>query len=233
LFCIAVLARGPHLLSSDDLLPSIVARMEQAAEQQRHNLCGYSASRLYQISMDSSENRPVMKVHLTYKRGDGKRFEVLSMQNVSVVTRRAFLSLLKEETEASMTDGDAHRLDSANYDFELLGTAVFEGEKCYRLRLKPKRKSKYLVSGEAWVDQTNFTVLKVSGELADRPSFWIRRPVVVQYFKQHGHFSFPSYNSSEAKITFVGQTRLTIDYSAYEAKSCANSSSEVRSQNWK
>lgn len=197
--------------------------MEQAAEQQRHNLCEYSTFRLYQISMGNSADKPAMKVRLTYKRGEGKRFEVLSMQNVTVLTRRAFLSLLKEETEASITDGDAHRLDSANYDFELLGNTVFEGKKCYRLRLKPKRKSKYLVSGEAWVDATTFAVLKVSGELADRPSFWIRRPVVVQYFKQHGDFSLPSYNSSEAKITFIGPTRLTIDYSAYEAKSCTRS----------
>jgi hypothetical protein len=194
--------------------------MEQTAERQRRDLCEYSVFRVYQISTEGSEGKATMQVHLTYKKGQGKHFEVLSMQNISVLTKRAFLTLLKEEAEASMTDGDAHRLDSANYDFELLGSAVANGESCIKLRLKPKRRSKYLISGEAWLDAKDFAVVKVTGELADRPSFWIHRPTVLQEFKQHGAFSFPSYNSSEAKVTFIGQTRLTVEYSGYDAKAC-------------
>jgi outer membrane lipoprotein-sorting protein len=84
--------------------------------------------------------------------------------------------ILDHEVEAT-SNGDRARvaLTRNNYDFTYLGETILEGEPTYLLGLKPKRKEKDLISGQAWVDKRSLFVRQIEGEVAKTPSWWLRR----------------------------------------------------------
>ena len=62
-----------------------------------------------------------------------------------------------------------------NYEFTYAGEAVLDGQQCYLLELKPKRKENDLIVGEAWVDKQSFFIRRIEGEIAKTPSWWLKR----------------------------------------------------------
>jgi hypothetical protein len=88
------------------------------------------------------------------------------------------------------------------------------------MQLSPRRKSKYLVDGTAWVSTKGCRIVRIVGRMAASPSFWISRPEVEQRFENVDGFSMPSYNRSTTKVLFFGEAELTIDYSDYQVRSC-------------
>jgi hypothetical protein len=85
--------------------------------------------------------------------------------------------ILDHEIEAA-TQSDLPRaaaVTSSNYDFTYIGEAVRDGQPCYLLGLKPKRREEDLVSGEAWVDKQTFLVRHIEGEVAKTPSWWPKK----------------------------------------------------------
>jgi hypothetical protein len=201
-------------------LESVIMKMEQAADRQRAGLCSYSVDRRYIVQNRHLKPNSVMNVHLTYKLGAGKHFETPSLSGVHGLVRRSLLSLLKEEEKTSQEHDQGSRFSAANYDFAPLGLEQMEARTCYRVRLTPRRKSKYLIDGEAWIDAKEYAVMQVKGQLSQRPSFWVHQPEIEQRFEKIQSFWLPSYNRSVANITFVGETSLTIEYSNYKVKSC-------------
>jgi hypothetical protein len=62
--------------------------------------------------------------------------------------------ILDHEVEATSKDSKASSAISIeNYSFTYIGEATLDGQPCYILGLKPKRKEKELISGEVWVDK--------------------------------------------------------------------------------
>jgi hypothetical protein len=217
---LAFLLSALTLSAESDSLESVVAKMERAADEQRRHLCSYSVDRRYEINNDDLPSPAVMTVHLSYQIGKGKQFDRVQIQGANVLVKRALLNLLREESDASKQNGEAHRVDSTNYTFDLLGTETVKGRHCLLVQLKPRKRSKYLIEGTAWVDTDTYGVIKVQGVLADKPSFWVHRPEVTQLFEKYDQFWLPSYNVSKAKVTFVGDTKLTIQYTNYEVSAC-------------
>src|SRR5258706_15836771 len=62
-----------------------------------------------------------------------------------------------------------------NYEFTYAGESVLDGQHCYLLELKPKRKEKDLIVGEAWVDKQSFLIRRIEGEIAKPPSWWLKQ----------------------------------------------------------
>jgi hypothetical protein len=62
-----------------------------------------------------------------------------------------------------------------NYEFTYAGESVLDGQQCYLMELKPKRKEKDLIVGEAWVDKQSFLIRRIEGEIAKPPSWWLKQ----------------------------------------------------------
>lgn len=164
-----------------------------------------------------------MDVHLEYKLGLGKHFDTPSIPAVHGLARRSLLNLLKEEEKASREHDQNGRINSAHYDFASLSLEYLGARPCYRVQLKPWRKSKYLIDGEVWIDAKEYAVVQIKGHLSQKPSFWVKRPEVEQRFEKVQNFWLPSYHRSAVRITFVGETILTIEYSKYQVNHCHRS----------
>lgn len=199
-------------------------KVQQAADRRFAELCSYSVDRRYTVGNKRLVSNAVMNVHMVYRQGAGKHFETPSMPDVHGLVRYSLLNLMKEEEKTSKEHDADSRLNSANYDFTLLGMESLETRNCYRIQIKPRHKSKYLIDGQMWVDANEYAVVQIKGQLAQRPSLWVHQPTVEQYFSEIQKFWLPSYNRSLADITFVGKTLLTIEYSNYKVNSCATGS---------
>jgi hypothetical protein len=224
LICFAVISLTyPYSAAIGDDSPNIdaiVAKLQQASDRQRSQLCAYSVIRRYTLQNRRLYPNATMDVRLTYKAGEGKHFEVISTERLQGLTRRVMVNLLKEEERSSRRGGEEHRVDSTNYQFAFSGMDEYQGRRCYRVRLLPRRKTEYLVEGEAWIDAEDYAAVQIRGQLAKSPSFWTSKPRLELKFEKVGQFWMPSYNRTVTNVTLLGEVDLTIEYFDYELKAC-------------
>ncbi len=172
-------------------------------------------TRRYTVRNRRLNGNASMIVLVTYRQGHGKQFSILRTEGTSGVARRALMSLMKEEEIASKSGFPWNEINPSNYRFMLAGIDVRDGQRCYRVKLIPRQKSKLLVEGDLWVNIENLAVVCLEGRLAKSPSFWVSRPYVEQHFQKVHGFWMPSYNRSTAQVRLAGETELIINYWNY------------------
>lgn len=194
---------------------SIVEQMEKV-ESGLHANMAYQLLREYRLfgpsgsSFDSHVTaeinfRPPMSKDYHIQKASG------SKRGEQIVRR-----LLDREVKASSPESEARSaLTRENYDFTYLGETLFDGEACYRLELKPKKKEIDVIAGEALVDKKSFFIRRIEGEIAKTPSWWLKRVHVILLFADfHGAWLQASMQAV-ADVRIVGQHTLTsrsVDY---------------------
>lgn len=98
------------------------------------------------------------------------------------------------------------RIDLVNYDIQVLGTDTEAGLTLYVLGLEPKSKSPYLVRGRAWVDVSEYALVRLEGVVAKKPSIWVGSPVVQLTYIKSGPFWLPDKNLSTTDAPLFGKT---------------------------
>ena len=197
-------------------LDEIVSRLTAADSERREGLEEYTAVRKYMLHNDRKQKTAEMVVHATYRRGEGKSFEIVSSQGADGISGRVLRRVMDAEAEASRKETrEQSRLTPRNYDFELLGKEVRDGRLCYVLGLTPKLKNKYLLNGKAWIDVDDFGIVRLEGRPPANVSFWVGKPYIVMDFAKVGDFWLISHNQSRADCKLIGTMELTIEYSKY------------------
>ena len=125
-------------------------------------------------------------------------------------------SILDHEVEARSKDSKASSaLSRDNYGFNYIGEATLDGQPCYILGLKPKRKKKELISGEVWVDKHSFFVHQIQGEVEKTPSWWLKKVRVKLVFADLEGIWVQTSMEAIADVRIVGAHTLTshiLDY---------------------
>src|SRR5262249_39568452 len=153
---------------------------------------------------------------MNYKAPDSKAFEVLS-ENGPAMIRNLVNSLLKLEVEAAI-GGSTHdnSVTPANYIFTLVGQEEVEGSPCLVVQAAPKRQDICLFEGKVWIDAKEFAIVKIVGEPAKNPSFWIKRATFVrQYQRIEGNW-LPLKDETTAQVRVFGKNTLTIYHNNYQ-----------------
>lgn len=114
--------------------------------------------------------------------------------------------LLDRETE-SAKKGQASEISRMNYDFVFLRQESF-GVPEYVLRIVPKRKDKYLLRGQIWVDANTFRIRRIEGVPARSPSFWIKGIHITLQFAELGGMWVPFSFDATATVRLLGQYTL-------------------------
>jgi hypothetical protein len=102
-----------------------------------------------------------------------------------------------------------------NYDFSYLGTTLLNGRPCYLLQMTPKRKQPELISGRAWIDQQSFLILRMEGDLAKSPSWWVKSVHVDLSFSGSRDAWVQTNMEAVAQVRCFGPQKLTsrvLDY---------------------
>ena len=195
-------------------LNEIVQSLERA--QEGSHTVSYQVIREYRLlgAKDSKANSEVVaEVNFRPPAPGDYRIQQSSGSDRGLqVVRR----LLDHEAERSSQTYKARTaLNRDNYDFDYIGEGIVDGQACYLLALKPKRKEKELIVGQAWVDQHSFLVRQIEGELAQSPSWWIKKVRVKLAFDDRGGTWMQTNMEAVADVRIVGPHTLTsriLDY---------------------
>lgn len=130
--------------------------------------------------------------------------------------------LAAEEDSSRPPESDRHEFTPENYQARLLGVELKDGKECYALELLPRKKSKYLLSGKAWVDTSTYAIVRVEGRAAARVSFFLGRPFFTEEFAPVGGFWLPVHASAVSSSMLLGESELQIDYQDYQLSGLAS-----------
>lgn len=195
----------------------LMSKLLEHNQQRDARLRQYSATRTYRVANSKGKVRAESEVALQYDAASGKQFKTVSETGSSMVRGRVFKPLM--ESEAETAAGRSRRdtsISPANYTFELLGEEDVDGHHCYVAQATPKSKNKYLFNGKVWIHATDFAVVKIAGQPAQNPSFWIKRVDFVRRYQKVGNFWLPLKDESTSQVRIVGAHVLTINYGNYQ-----------------
>jgi hypothetical protein len=202
---------------NSDPLPSahdVVARMMEFDGRRQSEMTGYAATRHY-VAVNKSR-RAEMIVHVTCDSNGTKQFAVLSEEGSGAIRKRVFHKLLSEEADASRRGTrSSTRLTPENYDFQIVGQETLDSGPAYILSATPKTENKYLVDGKIWVNAADYSIVRIEGQPARNPSFWVHDVHFVHTYQKVGQFWFASSTHTTSEIKIFGPSELTIENSDY------------------
>ncbi len=203
------------VLPSDEELAS---KITETDIQGFGNVQHYSAIRRYTLHNSRLSGDAIVNVRLNYTRGKGDSFEVLGTENASGFRLKVLNNILESESEASKKEYQ-FEINKANYKFHATGTGLQNGHQCYVVDLIPNRKGKFLLQGKAWVDVTDYGIVRVEGRPAASLSFWVGKPYIVLDFEKVDGVWMAAHSRSESSSLLLGSSVLTIDFSGYHLES--------------
>ena len=211
---------------------AIVQKIMLANARRSAELRGFEGKRWYQLEYHGlfGGRNASMEVLATYTAPDQHSFTVISQSGSKLLLNRVLLKLLDSEKEAFQNHKQIE-LSPENYNFALQGTErIPAGDTCYVLAVKPRKPNKFLYAGKIWVDTHDFAVVRMEGEPAKAPSFWVRDTQIDSKWEKVGSFWFIAHNHSVSHIRMGGVATLNIEYGNYQITSVDRGAAKTQAQ---
>jgi len=185
-------------------------------EHNRSTLHDYTALRTYQV-IDLSGKVDAEEIgQMEFVAPDKKVFTVTSETGSGVVRHMALNALINSEIEAEAgKDGRDTSISAENYSLNLLGEQQVGSYRCFVFEAIPKRRDKYLFEGTVWVDVNDYSVVRIAGHPATKPSFWVQRADFVRQYQKIDGFWVPQKDQALVQVRFDGTKVLKIEHRDY------------------
>src|SRR5436190_17944422 len=166
-------------------MDEILNRMKDYDEWQERYLVEYRAQRKFHAENLRFKEDATLDVLTTFRRPNTLESQVLRAEGSKIIRERVFNKILEAENEThAVLAKQQIDIVPANYSFNYLGREDCEGRECYRLSITPKRKEKYLIDGQIWIDAVDWGIVRVQGSPAKRPSLWVRQTQLDTRYKR-------------------------------------------------
>lgn len=197
-------------------LAEIVRNLDASNRDRADALRQYQATRMYSMQYHGfPSGHAEMVVQVRFQAPASKQFHIISQSGSHVIVDRVFKPMLEREREGA-SDPARVETTSRNYEFSLAGyERTPEGDR-YVLYAKPRTDDRLLFRGKVWVDANEFAVVRIEGEPAESPSFWIKRTEIRHNYRKVNGFWLPSENRSTSFMRFGGRAELAIEYQKYD-----------------
>ncbi|MEI9979206.1 MAG: hypothetical protein WDN23_09415 [Edaphobacter sp.] len=208
----------------------IVARMLEKNEERRAALEHYTSERRYSVEYKGTggEHRGEIVVQAEYAAPDQKRLTIVSQSGSKVICEKVLRRLVESEQEAGQKANRMQTmLSEENYNVELAGEEVVNGTRAWVLKVSPKVENKFTYKGQVWVSEEDYATVRVQGEPAKSPSWWINRASFDSRYVRRGEFWLPGKNVSTSHVRIGGEATLTIDYGEYPVVTARTALSKV------
>jgi hypothetical protein len=197
------------LPSAQDIVDHMMAR--NAWQDQM--LLGFSALRKFYAANVRFRTDSTMYVQTVFRRPDQLQSTVKSQQGSTFIRSRVFDKILDAENETrSKKEKQQVDITPANYEFARAGAEDCEGRSCYRMRISPKRRDKYSLDGEVWIDAEDYSIVRMHGVPARRPSIWTLKTEIDRRYRKVAGIWLPERMDSSSEIMVAGHSVLSIEY---------------------
>ena len=159
-----------------------------------------------------------MQVATVYSPHAGFHYEVTDEGGSSYVRTKVLRALLESERQL-IGKGESARsaFVPANYTF---GSVGHDPSGLATVRLSPRRKDPELVAGTLFLQPDTGDIVRLEGQLARSPSFWIKRVNIVRTYERVGGVVLPVLLESQAELRMLGRAtlRMTYDYAEIDGR---------------
>jgi hypothetical protein len=209
---LAILASPSQALpvSSEITAPDlnlILQHVEEVQHQDPAQSRPYEVTREYKV-FRGYDKQPTSEViaQIKFVPPDIKTYKITQARGNSR-GEKIVRELLDRETESARKRRGSE-ISRTNYDFVFLRQENFGVIPEYVLRIVPKRKDKYLLRGQIWVDASTFHIRQIEGTPAKSPSFWIKDiHITLRYAELNGMWIPVSFDAF-ATVRLLGQYTL-------------------------
>jgi len=200
-------------------LEMIVARLTRAQLDARAGVRPYAVTRYYELRSESKPDKAsTVTAEIRFQPPSTKDYTI--EQTKGGDGERVVRKVLEHEREMA-SQWDKTAFTEANYNFALAGEEVLDGHRCYVLEITPRRESKDLIRGRAWVDADQFNLRQVVGEPSKSPSFWIKHMQVTLHYGEVQGMWLQTAASATADVRLMGRHVFTSRDMSYSTEMLA------------
>ncbi|WP_213807675.1 outer membrane lipoprotein-sorting protein [Granulicella sp. dw_53] len=196
----------------------IVTRMLEKNQERLVALESYETERTYRVDYKGTggHHEAEMRIRVEYTAPERKKMTVLSETGSKFLCQKILHKLVESEEEATAkTNRTQMSLSAENYTAELEGEETLDGIRTWVLKVVPKVDNKFTYRGRVWVSQDDYAMMRVVGEPAKNPSWWINHANFDSRYMRRGEVWVPQRNVSTSHVRIGGEATLTIDYGEY------------------
>lgn len=185
----------------------ILQRMEDVEHKDAAESRTYDVTREYKM-FHGAEKQPASEVtaQVDFVPPDSVRYKITQTRGSSR-GEQIVRYLLDLETN-SAKNGRGSEISRANYDLVFLRQEDIGVIPEYVLGIVPKRKNKYLLRGQIWVDASTFHIRRIEGSPAKSPSLWVKGIYITLQLGQLGSMWVPISFDAVGTVRFSGQFTL-------------------------
>ena len=206
-------------------LENIVSRWTRAQEDARAGIQPYAVTRYYELRSESKPDKvSTVRAEVRVQPPSTKDYSIQEAKGSD--GERLVRKVLEHERELA-PQWEQTAFTERNYNFALDGVEMLEGHRCYVLEITPRRESKDLLRGRAWVDAEQFKLRQVVGEPAKSPSWWIKHmQVTLRYGEVQGMWLQTS-TTATADVRMIGRHIFTSRNMSYSIGMAAKNTAPV------
>jgi hypothetical protein len=200
---------------------AIIRDLDAASQSRFENVLSFTDVEHYSVyrGADQMDAAAQMTVKVTYKKGVGKTYQILSQSGSELVIRYGLRPLLENEKAINNPATVAQSwFTSANYEMKLKPgvSQMIDERPCLGLAITPRRKAPHMIEGTLWVDARDHTLVQVEGLASKSPSIFARTTHMMRrYANMHG-YAMATHARAESSSLLFGRTVVIIDYSDYK-----------------
>jgi hypothetical protein len=201
-----------HPASLADLKPpldDIVAHMLAYRQWQNDAVREYQAHRRFYASNPRFNKESTLEVQTVFRWPYSLQSTVLRQEGSDFIREHVFEKII--EAESDVAANDQADVIPKNYDFSFVQKDDCQGRPCWRIAIKPKRKDKFLIDGDIWVDSADYAVTHIHGVPSKRPSVWISRVEIDRKLTRIEGVWLTNKIESSSSIHLVGDVLLQIE----------------------
>jgi hypothetical protein len=191
----------------------ILARMTVRNQWQDQALLEFRAQRRFYAANTRFKTDSTMDVQTVFRRPDQLESTVTRHEGSKFIRSRVFDKILEAEGETrAKKDKQQVDITPANYNFALENKEDCDGRECFRLKISPKRRDKYSLDGQIWVDAEDYSIVRMHGSPAKRPSIWTLKTEIDRRYRKVDGIWLPARMDSSSNIMIAGPSVLSIVY---------------------
>jgi hypothetical protein len=199
---------------------AVYQRIDAQVQSRIHHVAGFTDVEKYDVYRGQDETHPVAELtaKMTYRRGVGRSYQILSQQGSELIREFGLIPLLKHEENLSAPGNIEHaRFNTANYEMKLKSRNIqpVNGHPCYAIAITPRHRAPNAIDGTLWVNARDFSVVKVEGVASRRPSILAGTTRMMRDYKKVRGYAMATQARAVSNSHLIGRTVVTVEYTDY------------------
>ena len=172
----------------------------------------YRAAR--RLEAENGSRQAWLEAVTAYSPSSGFSYEVTAEGGSDLIRTKVLRAVLDEERDV-ISRGEAARssLARANYTFQPAG---IDDDGLANVLLSPRRKERVLVSGRIFLQPDDGSLVRLRGQLAKNPSFWIKDVEIQRSYERISGVVVPVLLTANAQVRVFGPATLRMTYTYTE-----------------